>query len=87
MAAVSQGFQRRSVPLARLLAAAAARGLRADVPPGGFVEDLFANRTEEFSDTWQLCLLRFVRDTKDAAEAAAALLVAAADAAAADYAS
>ena len=81
---MSQGFQRRSVPLARLLAAAAARGLRADVPPGGFVEDLFGNRTEDFSDTWQLCLLRFARDAPDAATAAAARLVAAAEAACAD---
>jgi len=72
------------VPLQRLLGAAAAVGLRADVPPGGFVEDLFGNRTEEFSDTWQLCLLRFGRDAPEAAERAAALVVAAADAAAAD---
>ena len=79
-----QGFQRRSVPLARLLGAAAARGLRAAVPAGEYVEDLFGNRTEEFSHTWQLCLLRFTRDTAAAAEAAAAELVAEAEAASAD---
>ena len=79
-----QGFQRRSVPLARLLGCAAARGLRAALPAGGYVEDLFGNRTEEFSHTWQLCLLRFARDTPAAAEAAAAALVAEAEAASSD---
>ena len=65
------------MPLSALLAAAAARGLCCSVPPGGFVEDLFANRTEEFSDSWQLCLLRFVRaGAADCAAAAAALTLA-----------
>jgi hypothetical protein len=66
------------VPLASLLDAAAALGLAADLPAGGYVEDVFQNRTEEFSDFWQLCLLRFVRAPRAAAEAAAAAVAAAA---------
>jgi hypothetical protein len=70
----AQGFQRRSVPLRSLLAAAAARGLAAALPAGGYVEDMFANRTEEWTAFWQLCLLRFVRaPAGDAAVAAAAM--------------
>jgi hypothetical protein len=75
-----QGFQRRSVPLRSLLAAAAARGLSAALPPGGYVEDMFANRTEEFSAFWQLCLLRFVRAPLGEAAAAGDALADAAEA-------
>ncbi len=74
----SQGFQRRSVPLPFLLDAAAARGLAASVCTGGYVEDLFANRTEEMSDTWQQCVLRFTRAPLPVAAAAAAAVTAAA---------
>ncbi len=59
------------MPLRALLEAAAARGLAADVPAGGYVEDVFANRTEEWTALWQLGLLRFVRAPPDAAAAAA----------------
>eukprot|EP00741_Cyanophora_paradoxa_P018393 tig00000204_g17758.t1 len=55
------GLQRRSLALSAVAAAAAARGWRADIPAGGFVEDLFGNRTEECSDFWQACVVRFVR--------------------------
>jgi len=65
------GFQRRSVPLAAVLEAAAAEGLAAEVPPGGWCEDLFCERTEEFSDTWQKAVLRFTRAEPAAARARA----------------
>ena len=68
------------MPLRSLLEAAAARGLRATLPRGGFVEDMFANRTEEWTSFWQLCVLRFERCDAGVAAAAAAALADAAEA-------
>jgi hypothetical protein len=78
-AAFLLGFQRRSVPLSVVLEAAAAEGLAAEVPPGGWCEDLFCERTEEFSDTWQKTVLRFSRATPDVARARAQALLALAE--------
>jgi len=70
------GLQRRSVPLAHVLECGAEQGLCVEVPPGGWAEDLFGNRTEELSGTWQLCVLRFTRGGPAAARTAAAALLA-----------
>ena len=78
-AAFLLGFQRRSVPLSAVLEAAAAKGLAADVPPGGWCEDLFCERTEEFSDTWQKAVLRFSRAEPEVARARAQALLALAE--------
>lgn len=56
------GFQRRSVPLGTVLAAAAKRGLVGRVPDGEFVEDAFGNRVCELTDFWQTCVLSFARE-------------------------
>ena len=66
------------MPLPFLLETAAARGLAASVCAGGYCEDLFANRTEELSDTWQQAVLRFTRAPLPVAAAAAAAVAAAA---------
>lgn len=79
-AAFLLGFQRRSIPLSAVLEEAAAQGLAAEVPPGGWCEDLFNGRTEEFSDTWQLAVLRFTRASPDVARARALDLLQAAEA-------
>lgn len=73
------GLQRRSVPLAHVLECGAEEGLGAEVPSGEHAEDLFGNRTEELSGTWQLCVLRFTRTGGPAARAAAAALLAGLD--------
>ena len=78
-AAFLLGFQRRSVPLSAVLEAAAAEGLAAEVPPGGWCEDLFQERTEEFSDTWQKAVLRFSRATPEVARERARALLALAE--------